>query len=156
MLVFEPGVSAVALWSMQHLHPHAASFFLQIFLGMMLLFRRSVTPVSVKNWNNLTESPRTSNHNRLVSQPWLAERREDAHSPFELEFDENQRSLSQYIRIAEAKSGIAANWVMVLTLPEPQEGVPLKRHKVLRMPVIMEDAADLEKALPEYRQGLAA
>ena len=46
-------------------------YFFQIFLGMMLLFRRSVTPVSVKNWNNLTESPRTSNHNRLVSQPWL-------------------------------------------------------------------------------------
>ena len=91
-----------------------------------------------------------------MSQPWLAERREDAHSPFELEFDENQRSLSQYIHIAGAKSGIAAKWVMVLTLPEPQEGVPLERLKVLRMPVIMEDAADLEKALLEYRQGLAA
>ena len=45
-------------------------YFLQNFLGMMRLSRRSVTPVSVKTRNDSTESLRTSNHNKLVSHLW--------------------------------------------------------------------------------------
>ena len=49
MLMSETCVSAIALWSTQHLHPHLTFSSLQLFLGMMRLLRRSVTPVSAKN-----------------------------------------------------------------------------------------------------------
>ena len=68
--VFDTCVSALALSNMQHLHPHTASIFLQLVLGMIRLLRRSVTPVCVKNRNNLTGSLRISNHNKLASQHW--------------------------------------------------------------------------------------
>ena len=45
-------------------------YFLQNLLGMMRLLRRSVTPVSVNNRNNLTGSLIISNHNKLVLQLW--------------------------------------------------------------------------------------
>ena len=42
----------------------------QNLLGMMRLFRRSLTPVPVKNRNNLTGSLRISSRHKLVSKLW--------------------------------------------------------------------------------------
>ena len=44
----------------------------------------------------IDESLRTSNHNSLYHSLGSWSRREDARSPVELEFDENQKSLPQY------------------------------------------------------------
>ena len=45
-------------------------YFHQLSLGMMQLLWRSVMPVSAKNKNKSTESLKTSNHSKLVSQHW--------------------------------------------------------------------------------------
>ena len=75
MIVSETCVSAIVLWSMQHLHPHVASISLQILLGMMWLLRRSETPASAMNKSKSIVPLRTSNHNKLASQLWhLAKR----------------------------------------------------------------------------------
>ena len=63
--------NVIVLWNMQHLRPRVASTFLRIVSWMMQSSTRSATQVSAKNRSKSTKSLRTSNHNRLVSQPWL-------------------------------------------------------------------------------------
>ena len=53
------------------------------------------------------------------------------------------KDLAVRIQITEARLGLVAKRMMTLTLPEPQEGVPGKRRKVLRVPAFMDDAADM-------------
>ena len=81
--------------SMQSLHPHAASTFSQTFLGMMQLSQRSVSFChEQEQLDGITQNFKSQQ--ACITAP-APECSEDAHSPFGLEFNENHKSLSQYI-----------------------------------------------------------